>query len=346
VSSSSIDEDEDREEGDDHDDEDVIGLPDGGRIRRSQHKFSDTPLSKERFQAITSKLSKPLPKDEERDRDRDREEEATLQQKYDPVLQKHRPVHKYEDQASTQESLLSAFKPAKRDASREKKSVSYAPAYSFGIRRLYKMSEHIDSLKDKEGRNTARSMLLELFYRFMKRFIKGFAIAYIGKATLSFLGLLIRTRMNLNKMRSGVARVVIGDPIRYGATLGTYIAVFESVMRLSRYTSESGVDNRSMSQRTIIAGAVAGLSIFAMPADTRTTIALFFFVRALEVLARYYSQKHPDLVPEIIQDNAAPIVMGIASAQTAWGMYMFCRLHVCLSQCVYCCIVLASIAQY
>ncbi len=120
------------------------------------------------------------------------------------------------------------------------------------------------------------------------------------------IGLLIKTRGNISKLRSPVARLLVGDPVGYGCSLGGYIAIFETLYRVSRYWSGY---HHNKSIRSLIAGAVAGISLFAMPADARVSISLFMLVRAIEVLCRYITNKYPNVVPTIIQNNAAPLTM-------------------------------------
>lgn len=102
----------------------------------------------------------------------------------------------------------------------------------------------------------------------------------------------------------------------YGASLGGYIATFETLYRLTRYWRGY---NNNKSIRSLVAGSIAGLTFFAMPSDARVGISLFVLVRAIEVMCRYWSNQYPNLFPQFIQDNAACITMGVASAQNLWG---------------------------
>lgn len=88
----------------------------------------------------------------------------------------------------------------------------------------FKLSEQIDQLKYSDGTHSSSSMTLEVLYRFIRRFVKGFSIGYIGKATLSIIGLLIKTRGNINKLRAPVARLIVGDPMYVYSELHDYIA--------------------------------------------------------------------------------------------------------------------------
>jgi len=130
------------------------------------------------------------------------------------------------------------------------------------------------------------------------------------------IGLLIKSKGNPMKMRAGIANVLFGDAVGYGASLGGFIAVFETAMRVARY---SGGFAKDVSLRTLLAGSVAGLSLFAMPASSRTSISIFFLVRAIEVVVRYIHLRRPKLFPTFVTDNAAVLTMGVASAQTVWA---------------------------
>jgi hypothetical protein len=61
----------------------------------------------------------------------------------------------------------------------------------------------------------------------------GFGIGYGGKAFFSLLPVLFRSRGNPFRILATFKRIALGDPVRYGCFLGSYLCVFESIMRIS-----------------------------------------------------------------------------------------------------------------
>eukprot|EP00002_Diphylleia_rotans_P035419 TRINITY_DN7720_c0_g1_i1.p1 TRINITY_DN7720_c0_g1~~TRINITY_DN7720_c0_g1_i1.p1 ORF type:complete len:519 (-),score=96.81 TRINITY_DN7720_c0_g1_i1:307-1863(-) len=87
-----------------------------------------------------------------------------------------------------------------------------------------------------------------------------------------------------------------------------------SLVRLGQ-KRENKVYSDLATMRGLVFGAVAGLAILLVPGPTRVSISLFFTVRALEVVARYFART--EIVPSVY--NADVFVMMLASAQVLWA---------------------------
>jgi len=147
--------------------------------------------------------------------------------------------------------------------------------------------------------------------RALRRFGKGFLIGYGGRAAFSLLPVIIKARLNPFKIWSAF-RASAFKHISFGLFLGTFLSVFESLMKvLYHWRKQWGLQP---STRALTSGAVAAISLAFLPKESRSTIMVFFFVRALEIAARWLSQTKR--IPSIPHPEAA--VMSLASAQVLW----------------------------
>ena len=97
-----------------------------------------------------------------------------------------------------------------------------------------------------------------------------------------------------------------------GIFLGLFLSVFETFMRLVRL-----YDLGTKSQRAFFGGMLAGASLFIIPnTELRVSIAVFFLMRAFEVMTKYAIVKK--MIPYVPFSEI--ILMSISSCQVLWAM--------------------------
>ena len=142
--------------------------------------------------------------------------------------------------------------------------------------------------------------------------MKGFAVGYVGKLLFGVVSSLLRSRGHLGQMwRYSKPLLFRADVAGYGLFLGGFLAVFESLMRLlKRYKERFGP--RRM--RVVLSASVAGLCFLFIPAEYRVSLAMFFFVRALEIVGSYVVEH--GWSPPV--PHADTLLMASASAAVIW----------------------------
>eukprot|EP00475_Leptophrys_vorax_P026776 TRINITY_DN37_c0_g1_i2.p1 TRINITY_DN37_c0_g1~~TRINITY_DN37_c0_g1_i2.p1 ORF type:complete len:545 (-),score=119.88 TRINITY_DN37_c0_g1_i2:949-2583(-) len=172
-----------------------------------------------------------------------------------------------------------------------------------------------DESSPRAGSRPSYPPLLRLLKYFLKRFAKGFMIGYLIKAVFNLLPYAIRTRLNPFKLKpifiQKFHHLLGREPISFGAFLGTFLGISEYFLRILSKSPTPLV--RVL--RAPIAGAFAAFGFLWMPKDQRPAIALFFFVRAVELFIRWACLLR--LVPKL--ENADTWTMVIASAQVLWA---------------------------
>lgn len=128
--------------------------------------------------------------------------------------------------------------------------------------------------------------------RAARRFVKGFGVGFGLRFVFGALPIAFKIaggKLGFQEFVTHIKDLVIGDPLRYGLFIGTFVAMFESLMRATK--PKTGLlfskDNVSRGQRTIFSGLVAALSILWLPEADRFTFSIFVAIRGAEVLANY-----------------------------------------------------------
>jgi len=179
------------------------------------------------------------------------------------------------------------------------------------------------TVQGREKFSGAEERWVHFFYRLLRRFGKGFLVGYGGKFVFSFLGLCLRHKLNVARLLPDVLSLLVKeDLLRYGAFLGSFLSLFESSLRFLKLKSwlrrTSGISHHR-SMRVILAAVGAGtVAIQFLPQDTRLGIAMFFLVRALEILTRWIVEREEKLyqggAPQQIngQDAADPAAIAMS----------------------------------
>ena len=142
--------------------------------------------------------------------------------------------------------------------------------------------------------------------------MKGFAVGYIGKVLFGVVSSLLRSRGHLSLLWQYTKPLFFrADVTGYGLFLGGFLAVFESLMRLLKAYKERFGPRRL---RVMLSAGVAGLCFLFIPVEYRVSLAMFFFVRALEI-GGSYAVEH-GLSPSI--HHADTLLMASASAAVIW----------------------------
>jgi len=150
-------------------------------------------------------------------------------------------------------------------------------------------------------------------YYTLKRFVKGFAVGYMGKFTYSFVGALAKTHGNPQKLYNYMKSIVFNEyTIGYGLFLGGFSTIFEQIMRFTLEYSKKGISRRIL---VLISSFFASFAFFALPQASRLTISMFFFVRAIEIGAKHLREK--GLLPDF--QYADTLLMAVASSQVLWA---------------------------
>lgn len=159
----------------------------------------------------------------------------------------------------------------------------------------------------------ARDKAAELKMKIVRRFGKGFAIGFAGKAILAALAGLIRAKGNLRQFVGSVmgSTKIWRSAARHGAFLGGFLAIFETMVRR---LSQSQIGKLRV-LRAPIAALAASPSLLFLPRDTRAAVALFFGVRSLEILGIYLTMAQ--VLPEISFIDL--IVMVAATGRILWA---------------------------
>ena len=154
--------------------------------------------------------------------------------------------------------------------------------------------------------------LLFFVYRASRRFGKGFAVGYVGKLLFGLVSSLLRSRGHLGLLWQHSKPLFFrADVTGYGLFLGGFLAVFESLMRLlKRYKEQFGPRR----VRVAVSAAVAGLCFLFIPREYRVSLAMFFFVRALEIVGSYVVEH--GWAPPV--PHADTLLMASASAAVIW----------------------------
>lgn len=110
-------------------------------------------------------------------------------------------------------------------------------------------------------------------------YISVFAFAYGAKALTALL--LASRKWNTLSYADAMRVLLKKDTLRFGAFLGTLVATFRFVEALGRI-----VRNKNDHINHAIAGGVSGLALLIDSSSRRSTIALYIFIRALDVVGR------------------------------------------------------------
>lgn len=156
--------------------------------------------------------------------------------------------------------------------------------------------------------------ILAFANRATRRFMKGFAVGACGKLAFVSVSLLLRARRQpADAAQQFIRACTSRETLGYGAFLGCFLSSFESFMRLTRSRQRPPPLNRQM--RTLLATCIASLSLLCLPRASRSTVALFFLVRAFEVLGRRLadSRRCSQYVPSLVQQHADTLLMSTAS---------------------------------
>jgi hypothetical protein len=129
-------------------------------------------------------------------------------------------------------------------------------------------------------------LLVKIFRIAIRRGGKAALVGFLGKLAFNVLGQLLRSKLNAEKFLQLLMKnwkFVVGDPINYGLFLSGFVGSFEFLYRTLHHFG-----NRLLRKyRAAVAAAFGSLSLFFIPQANRQMIALFFFVRALEIAARW-----------------------------------------------------------
>lgn len=151
-------------------------------------------------------------------------------------------------------------------------------------------------------------------------FGRGFGAGYLAYVAYKMLPALLKSR-GMSKILARLRQAMQGvNSVRFGLFLGSYLAIYKTVMRATKRINPNPPDRTSY--RSAVAGALAGTTLALAPDDSRTSISLFFFVRAIEIAARYGAEH--GWVPKT--DKGDTIAMMLASSQilTAWVFRPWC----------------------
>jgi len=118
------------------------------------------------------------------------------------------------------------------------------------------------------------------FENIVRGWWKSFLYGYGIKSAISLLGLMISRK--IFKDPSKILSLFNIDSIRFGAFLGSFSAVYKFVLCILRR-----IRNTDDGTNSLIAGALAGLSLAFESSSRRETWALYSFVRSLECLFNY-----------------------------------------------------------
>lgn len=142
-----------------------------------------------------------------------------------------------------------------------------------------------------EPRPTSGTMTLVRFIvRILRRFWKGFLVGFSVKSLFAVFSVLLKMlRGNVGAIKSLISIFRLSSaPVQFGTFTGSFLSIFELMMRAQRHF----LKQQSVSSRATISGVVAGVSLLALPQDSRWTFVLFFVVRAFEVLMREIGAKY------------------------------------------------------
>lgn len=138
---------------------------------------------------------------------------------------------------------------------------------------------------------------------------KGFLVGFGGRLLFSLLPALLRSRNPARFARIAASRLARRGPYAYGLFVAVLLGTYNTIMAASRHSG-----GRLGRYRGVAAGFLSGWAILFLPPDNRSGLALFFFVRALEVLVRTAVDK--GLLPAVPHADTA--LMVAASAQVIW----------------------------
>eukprot|EP00004_Rigifila_ramosa_P012104 TRINITY_DN2600_c0_g1_i1.p1 TRINITY_DN2600_c0_g1~~TRINITY_DN2600_c0_g1_i1.p1 ORF type:complete len:331 (+),score=62.80 TRINITY_DN2600_c0_g1_i1:1-993(+) len=142
-------------------------------------------------------------------------------------------------------------------------------------------------------------------------FAKGFLIGYGLRVLFKALPHLIKAPKGPELLKHLWGVLTSGDSVRFGLFIGSLLSLVKSGMYATR--KATGVLEK---RRAIPIGVLAGgASILMLPAGSRMPIALFFFVRALEIAVRY--QVLRGRLPSF--EHADTVLMMLSSAQVLWA---------------------------
>jgi hypothetical protein len=169
----------------------------------------------------------------------------------------------------------------------------------------------VQALRDAPLMRTLLRRLVRLrsfFVRVSRRALKGFAIGASIKAVFTLLPIVIRNIAHPAKILRKLTPARLLAIARYGCFLGWFLSAFEGGMLLTRPTHAAqrrrdgaapeddggllGLPELPRSVRAAVSGLASGLSIFLIPADERTGVAVFLTVRAAECLCRCLYHDH------------------------------------------------------
>ncbi len=158
-------------------------------------------------------------------------------------------------------------------------------------------------------------------------FLRGFLTGYIAKALMTLLPKFVRAKGNLRRLWPAIAQNLgpRGDPVLYGLFFGGMNTVFYRFLKWAegldvplepRNATESALQF-IQTHRVAIAGLVSGLCLLLVPSGDRTSVSLFLFTHALEVLVRYAAQRR--WLPRFC--HADVLLMIVASMQVIWAWF-------------------------
>ena len=158
--------------------------------------------------------------------------------------------------------------------------------------------------------------------------VRGAMVGYAFRAAVGFFPVLLKSLMRRKFLAREMARGLLGQQqFEYARFFSVSFTAFNSFMYLTR-GSDSDSNSKSNSRqrkwkhlRALIAGVVlGGPPLLLAPKTARTSIALFFFARALEVACKLIAKRHPQMVVS----NPRLIAFSLANAQILF-CWMFQR---------------------
>eukprot|EP00299_Pterocystis_sp_00344_P012703 c6133_g1_i1.p1 GENE.c6133_g1_i1~~c6133_g1_i1.p1 ORF type:complete len:486 (+),score=69.65 c6133_g1_i1:49-1506(+) len=196
-----------------------------------------------------------------------------------------------------------------------------------------------DLLSQTQQTSKTRPLYEDFFGCVSRNFGKGFLL---GAGVNGVVGFFNVTRGKESLVGSLTKFFESGDTSRWGIFAGLVLAVFNGTLYVitSSTPTESeeevcetpltvrqlitnkiqAIVSPSVRQnlyyyRAFIAGSLSGLAIFALPPQTRSTVAIFVTVRALEIQAKLAVRRH--FIPEV--PHADTLLMMASSAEVMWA---------------------------
>jgi hypothetical protein len=156
-------------------------------------------------------------------------------------------------------------------------------------------------------------------YRACRRFAKGLTVGFAGKSGFALLGLLIKSKFNLRRLLAYpyLPSALAGEPIAYGLFLGSMLAGIQATTdTLAPHLPPS---SSSVLTRAALSSSVSCVALYFLPPSHRSSVCLFFAVRALEVTARWLGRRYEAHIPVTLRDHCATIAFCVGSAEICWA---------------------------